>query len=112
MCPGRHVADTMMWIVVASVLAAFSVGRAKDAAGREVAVGCEYTDSLVRCARALPLFVARGPVHPAHLVRVLTACLGSGVGFGAARSHPLPFKCAIAPRDRRAEELVRATELS
>ncbi|ETW82095.1 hypothetical protein HETIRDRAFT_475560 [Heterobasidion irregulare TC 32-1] len=73
LCPGRHVADTMMWIVVASVLAAFSVSRAKDAAGREIAVGCEYTDSLV--------------------------------------SHPLPFRCAIAPRDQRAEELVRATEL-
>ena len=94
-----------MWIVVASVLAAFSVGRAKDAAGREVAVGCEYTDSLVRCAFLLACFRFQGFVY-----LCADGCVSVSVSV-SARSHPLPFRCAIAPRDRRAEELVRATEL-
>ncbi|THH21540.1 hypothetical protein EW146_g50 [Bondarzewia mesenterica] len=71
-CPGRHVADTTLWIVVATVLSAFDVGEARDGSGAAIPVKCEYSDGLI--------------------------------------SHPLPFECAIVPRDEEAVKLIRGTE--
>ena len=44
LCPGRFLADSTAWAVVASVLSAFSVSKAKDAEGREIPVDTEFTD--------------------------------------------------------------------
>ncbi|KAI0264167.1 cytochrome P450 [Gloeopeniophorella convolvens] len=67
-CPGRHFVDGTLFIVFASVLAAFNIRKAKDAEGREIPIEIAYSDGVV--------------------------------------SNPLPFKCSITPRDRRAEEMI------
>ncbi|KAI0061754.1 cytochrome P450 [Artomyces pyxidatus] len=47
-CPGRHIVDATLYIVVASVLAAFTIGKAKDAEGNEIPVdGDAYEGSIV-----------------------------------------------------------------
>ncbi|PCH38754.1 cytochrome P450 [Wolfiporia cocos MD-104 SS10] len=35
-CPGRHLADTNAWIVAASLISTFDIGKARDAAGHEI----------------------------------------------------------------------------
>ncbi|KAI0052441.1 cytochrome P450 [Auriscalpium vulgare] len=47
MCPGRHLVDTTLWVLVASVLAVYKVEKAKDADGKEIPVAPEYTDTLI-----------------------------------------------------------------
>ncbi|KAI0066588.1 cytochrome P450 [Artomyces pyxidatus] len=42
-CPGRHVAESTLFIVAASFLATYTIGKAKDAEGMEIPVGSEYT---------------------------------------------------------------------
>ena len=63
----------------------------KDAAGREVAVGCEYTDSLVRCAFLLS-FVFRG----------LCIFALTGVFRSRSRSRRAATRCRSGARSRRA----------
>ncbi|KAI0069315.1 cytochrome P450 [Artomyces pyxidatus] len=46
-CPGRHLVDMTLYIVVSSVLSTFTVGKAKDAQGKEIPVDCAYTGALV-----------------------------------------------------------------
>ncbi|KAI0061748.1 cytochrome P450 [Artomyces pyxidatus] len=41
-CPGRHIVDAMLFIVVASVLSAFNVGVPKDAEGKDIPVADNY----------------------------------------------------------------------
>ncbi|KAM6498922.1 Cytochrome P450 [Amanita muscaria] len=46
-CPGRHLADTSVWLMIASVLATFNVFKAKDEHGNEIDVDDQaFTDSL------------------------------------------------------------------
>ncbi|KAI0061723.1 cytochrome P450 [Artomyces pyxidatus] len=47
MCPGRHLAEATLWIIVASVLSNFNVTKAKDDSGKEIPVNVAYTDGLV-----------------------------------------------------------------
>ena len=44
-CPGRHFVDATLFIVVASVLSAFSVTKAKDENGNEIPVNAAVTVS-------------------------------------------------------------------
>lgn len=46
-CPGRHLADATLWIVIASVLSVFTVDHAKDADGKEIPVERAYTDAAI-----------------------------------------------------------------
>ncbi|KAH9973629.1 cytochrome P450 [Russula compacta] len=46
-CPGRHLVDSIVWVVVASVLAAFKVDKKIDERGKEIAVEDEYKDGLI-----------------------------------------------------------------
>ncbi|KAI0064142.1 cytochrome P450 [Artomyces pyxidatus] len=46
-CPGIHLADATVWIVVASVLALYNITKAKDDVGNEVPVHVAYTDGVV-----------------------------------------------------------------
>ncbi|THH19211.1 hypothetical protein EW146_g1905 [Bondarzewia mesenterica] len=73
-CPGRHLADATLWIVVASILSAFHVGNAKDESGHNITPTFEFTESGASC-------------------------------------HPLPFTCSIVPRDRQAQDLIKASEV-
>ncbi|KAJ3854521.1 cytochrome P450 1 [Lentinula lateritia] len=47
-CAGRYMADNTVWLTVASVLAAFTLGKAKDENGNEVDITGEMTDLFFR----------------------------------------------------------------
>ncbi|KAI0064828.1 CyP450 monooxygenase [Artomyces pyxidatus] len=46
-CPGRHVAENTLFIVAASFLATYSIGKAKDAQGNEIPVGRGYVGAII-----------------------------------------------------------------
>lgn len=46
-CPGRHLVDSTMWILVVSVLAAFSVRKKVDLYGKEIPVDGMYKGALI-----------------------------------------------------------------
>ncbi|TFY76222.1 hypothetical protein EWM64_g7790 [Hericium alpestre] len=69
-CPGRHVADASVWIMVSSILAVFDICHAKGEHGKEIPIDETCIDGLV--------------------------------------SRPLPFECAIVPRDAKAATLIRS----
>lgn len=48
LCPGMHLSNQTLWIMVASVLALFDISKAKDAQGVEVPVYAKFTTGLVR----------------------------------------------------------------
>ncbi|KIL71215.1 hypothetical protein M378DRAFT_154710 [Amanita muscaria Koide BX008] len=46
-CPGRHLADASVWLMIASVLATFNISKARDEHGNEIDVDDQaFTDSL------------------------------------------------------------------
>ncbi|KAI0043607.1 cytochrome P450 [Auriscalpium vulgare] len=47
-CPGRHVADAILFMTVASVLATFDVGKAKNERGEEIPLSGAYTGDSAR----------------------------------------------------------------
>ncbi|KAG1875757.1 CyP450 monooxygenase [Suillus subluteus] len=46
-CPGRFIAEAVMWSAVANLLAAFRITKAKDEAGKEIEVKEEFTSGVV-----------------------------------------------------------------
>jgi hypothetical protein len=48
-CVGRHTADAAVWATVVSVLSMFNIAKVKDAAGNEIDIDPEYTDTLITC---------------------------------------------------------------
>ncbi len=46
-CVGRWAADASLWIAMASILAVFQLGKAKDELGNEIEVTENYSDSIV-----------------------------------------------------------------
>jgi cytochrome P450 len=52
-CPGRYLASDTIWIVAASVIAAFEIRRPLDGEGREVVPEVAYTPGLFRCVLVL-----------------------------------------------------------
>ncbi|KAH8987301.1 cytochrome P450 [Lactarius akahatsu] len=61
-CPGRHLVDSMQWIIVVSVLATFNVRKKIDLNGNEIAVEGVYKDA--RIAQPAPFDYAIIPRHP------------------------------------------------
>ncbi|KAJ4478327.1 cytochrome P450 1 [Lentinula aciculospora] len=47
-CAGRYMADNTVWLTIASVLAAFTLGNAKDEDGNEIEITGEMTDLFFR----------------------------------------------------------------
>ncbi|KAJ3813269.1 cytochrome P450 1 [Lentinula aff. lateritia] len=47
-CAGRHMAENTIWLTIASVLATFILGKAKDEKGNEIDISGEYTDQFFR----------------------------------------------------------------
>ncbi|KAJ3883006.1 cytochrome P450 [Lentinula edodes] len=47
-CAGRYMADNTVWLTVASVLAAFTMGKAKDGNGNEIDIRGEFTNHFFR----------------------------------------------------------------
>ena len=48
-CPGKELADASIFIAIAQVLAAFNIGKAKDASGNTIEPLYEYTPGVIRC---------------------------------------------------------------
>ena len=46
-CPGRHLVDSTLWILVVSVLAVFNVRKKIDLQGNEIPVEGVYKDALI-----------------------------------------------------------------
>ncbi|KAF8183195.1 cytochrome P450 [Pholiota molesta] len=46
-CPGRHLASASVWLAIATILATFDIGKAKDASEKELPLDVKYTDGLV-----------------------------------------------------------------
>ncbi|KAF7346446.1 Cytochrome P450 [Mycena sanguinolenta] len=46
-CAGRHAADATLWAATVSLLATFNIGKAKDAAGKEIEIEDVFTDGMV-----------------------------------------------------------------
>ena len=68
-----------MWLIIASILATFNVGKAKDSEGKEIPIDDEYLDpsGFIQC--------------------VLNSFLGTAMLKHPYR-HKAPFKCSITPR--------------
>ncbi|KJA16391.1 hypothetical protein HYPSUDRAFT_193237 [Hypholoma sublateritium FD-334 SS-4] len=43
-CVGKHVASSSMWLIIASILATFNIGKAKDSHGNEIPINDQYMD--------------------------------------------------------------------
>ncbi|KAA1476681.1 cytochrome P450 [Dentipellis sp. KUC8613] len=54
-CSGRHLANAMIWMTIASILSIFSLVLAKDSDGNEAPVVVEYTSDVIRCVMGLLL---------------------------------------------------------
>ena len=81
-CPGRHLVDTTLFIVTASVLSVFNVIKATDENGHEIPVNPAIeVDSLVWYV-ALTAAIFRpslvGPLQPSGEVRVFRHCKRQG----------------------------------
>ncbi|KAH9003795.1 cytochrome P450 [Lactarius hatsudake] len=61
-CPGRHLVDSMQWILVVSVLATFNVRKKIDLNGNEIAVEGVYNNA--RISHPAPFEYAITPRHP------------------------------------------------
>ncbi|EJD47045.1 cytochrome P450, partial [Auricularia subglabra TFB-10046 SS5] len=46
-CPGRFVADTSIWLMIASILATFDISKARDKDGREIMPEVEYMAGII-----------------------------------------------------------------
>ncbi|KAI0056551.1 cytochrome P450 [Artomyces pyxidatus] len=57
-CPGRHLAEDTLSIVAASLLATYSIGKAKDAQGHEIAVGRGYTGGIISSPKEFKCSIA------------------------------------------------------
>jgi hypothetical protein len=80
--------DSTLWILVASVLAAFDVHKKIDVHGKEIPVKGVYKDGLISCA-SLFFF--------------------SFVYADIWDRHPAPFEYEISPRHGEAARLVEGT---
>ncbi|KAI0263954.1 cytochrome P450 [Gloeopeniophorella convolvens] len=56
-CPGRHVADATLFIVVASLLSVFKVQKPRAPEGREIPFDYSYTGALLNCPNPFPCSV-------------------------------------------------------
>ena len=48
-CPGRHLADTSAWSVMANLVATFNISKALDEKGHEMTPKVEFCTGFVRC---------------------------------------------------------------
>lgn len=94
-CPGRHLADATLFIVIASLLSCFNV---------------EKLNSSYSGPDAYP-YLGTGGVRYSHLP-LLIMRLGELTADRSPFSRPRPFRCSIIPRDKRAEELIAAEALA
>ncbi|KAJ3545757.1 hypothetical protein NM688_g5589 [Phlebia brevispora] len=54
LCIGRHLADSSLWIVAASIFATFDITKAKDSFGKEIIPEIKFTSSLISHPEPFP----------------------------------------------------------
>lgn len=71
-CPGIHLGDNSLWIVIASVLATMNILKAVDSDGQEITPDGSFTSGitrcLIRCLRFRPILIPLSEVIRAHIV--------------------------------------------
>jgi hypothetical protein len=93
-CPGRWMAHSFVWIVVASVLSTFRIEKAvRD--GRVIEPTGAFTPGILACVVCLSYLMT-------------STEQGFFFLFASYRS-PEKFECSVKPRSKEAEALVRAT---
>jgi Cytochrome P450 len=92
-CPGRHFVDATMFITVASLFSVFNIQKGHGADGEPFA----YRDSFTGSILWYDIFFCLAARQTAY--RICT-------------SRPNPFPCSIVPRDKCAEQLIRADSMA
>ncbi|KID74987.1 Cytochrome P450 monooxygenase CLM2 [Metarhizium brunneum] len=73
LCPGRYVADTILYLTFAQTLAAFDIGKAVDGQGKEIDVELELGCGVACFPKEFPYAIApRSPAH-ADMIRRMDA---------------------------------------
>ena len=85
-CPGMHLVEAAVWLLIANMIATLEIGKARDAAGKEVQPIVEYHNAVFRSVM---------------IIQVDTNC-----GVNAQYRTPTPFACRIAPRSERSLALL------
>jgi hypothetical protein len=99
-CPGRWMAHSFVWIVVASVLSTFRIEKAvRD--GRVIEPTGAFTPGILACVVSFFSCLT-------YFLAVLNKNNFLFFFFASYRS-PEKFECSIKPRSKEAEGLVRAT---
>ncbi|RDA86099.1 hypothetical protein CP532_1168 [Ophiocordyceps camponoti-leonardi (nom. inval.)] len=70
-CPGRFFADSTMFITVAQILAAFSIGKAKDEQGQEIEIKLESTTGPSNHPKEFPYSIVPRSARHEELVRAV-----------------------------------------
>ena len=91
-CPGRHLADPMIFIVIASLLSVFNIKKADNTNG--TADDYPFTGGGIKYGYRVSLMTWEKIEELTTIVFPL--------------SRPCPFACSAIPRDRKAEELILA----
>jgi hypothetical protein len=85
-CPGNHIIDATIFLLIASILATMDISKARDGQGNEIE----------------PVIVRSGfqTKYVALLSRLMLVKLTLGI------SQVLPFKCSVTPRSDCALQLI------
>lgn len=95
-CPGRWMAHSFVWIVVASVLSTFRIEKAvRD--GRVIEPTGAFTPGILAC------------VVCCSLSDIFRTALNKEIFLFSSYRSPEKFECSVKPRSKEAEALVRAT---
>ncbi|CCM01417.1 uncharacterized protein FIBRA_03468 [Fibroporia radiculosa] len=70
-CPGRTFGDSTVWLTAASILSAFDVRKARDAAGEEITPEPKFSDGLVRHPPSFKCDIKPRSSREAELIRLL-----------------------------------------
>ncbi|KAJ7578116.1 cytochrome P450 [Mycena floridula] len=70
-CVGRHLAQSTIWLAMASILAAFNISQAKDIEGKEIPISHDYGDGLVTHIKPFPCTITPRSEKVAALIKEL-----------------------------------------
>lgn len=93
LCPGRFLAESSLWLTMASVLAAFDIKPPVDENGREVIPPASFTSGTARLVKLVSRFVD-------------SSCSFLHIRF----SQPQKFRCRITPRTEKYVYLIGQEE--
>ncbi|GJE97077.1 hypothetical protein PsYK624_132870 [Phanerochaete sordida] len=68
-CPGRYLANDMVWIAIARILAVFEVQKARDAAGNFIEPSIEFVTNLTSHPKPFPCDLRPRSEKAAELIR-------------------------------------------